>query len=225
MSHGRRGGARAAAVPAMHTHMPHRSGVVSVSNDGRRATQNQDFSYTLDDDSLPAEHEEAPADGIAYKAPRNENSDAPMKTWVNHRQEYLDEMLRAEGRGDACNYDNCRRCGSPNPTFRCEGQLCHGPAMSCKVCIVASHAALPTHWVEEWNGVFFERRSLAEIGLVIQLGHPVGYGCPASLRAHQKFVVIDTTGVHIVAMQFCECDSRVAHWQQLMRGLVACDGA
>ncbi|KAJ7289881.1 hypothetical protein C8J57DRAFT_1629130 [Mycena rebaudengoi] len=111
-----------------------------------------------------------------------------MKTWVNHRQEYLDEMLRAEGRGDACNYDNCRRCGSPNPTFRCEGQLCHGPAMSCKACIVASHAALPTHWVE--NGVFFERRSLAEIGL--------------------KLVVIDTTGVHIVAMQ-------VAHWQQLMR--------
>ncbi|KAJ7238457.1 hypothetical protein C8J57DRAFT_1439079 [Mycena rebaudengoi] len=137
--------------------------------------------------------------------------------WVeDHRQEYLEETLRSEGRGDPCNYEKCVRCGKPDPTFRCEGQLCYGPGMSCKSCIIASHAALPTHWVEEWNGKFFERQSLAELGLVMQLGHPVGYGCPASLQAHQKFVVIDTTGVHVVALRFCECDSRISHWQQLM---------
>jgi hypothetical protein len=29
--------------------------------------------------------------------------------------------------------------------------------------------------------------------------------------------LIDVNGIHNLAVQFCECDSRIAHWQQLMR--------
>ncbi|KAJ7510750.1 hypothetical protein B0H11DRAFT_1701190 [Mycena galericulata] len=71
--------------------------------------------------------------------------------------------------------------------------------------------------LKEWNGAFFERRSLAELGLVVQLGHPPGYACPTARPGHELFVVIDVTGIHNVKVQFCDCDSRVLHWQQLMR--------
>ncbi|KAF8137999.1 hypothetical protein K438DRAFT_2119507 [Mycena galopus ATCC 62051] len=111
----------------------------------------------------------------------------------------------------------CGGCQKLNPTFRCENQTCHGPSLYCQSCIVNRHAALPTHWIEEWTGGFFRRRGLNTLGLVMQLGHPVGYGCPNSVRGNKVFVVIDVTGVHTVAVNFCHCDSRVEHRQQLMR--------
>jgi hypothetical protein len=36
-------------------------------------------------------------------------------------------------------------------------------------------------------------------------------------RGKHKFTLIDVNGIHNVAVQFCECDSRLKHWQQLMR--------
>jgi hypothetical protein len=39
----------------------------------------------------------------------------------------------------------------------------------------------------------------------------------AMQRGKYKFTLIDVTGIHNVAVQFCECDSRVKHRQQLMR--------
>jgi hypothetical protein len=71
--------------------------------------------------------------------------------------------------------------------------------------------------LQEWNGAFFVRRSLNELGLVVQLGHPAGMGCSAPVRAHKEFVVIDVTGVHNIALNFCNCDSKIERRQQLMR--------
>ncbi|KAJ6451151.1 hypothetical protein C8R45DRAFT_848553 [Mycena sanguinolenta] len=141
----------------------------------------------------------------------------PMMTWTAFRDEYLDEMLRLEGRGGAvCNL-RCASCEDFNPLFRCAHQICHGPEMFCAACIVKKHSCLPTHWIEEWNGKYFERRSLYDLGLVIQLGHPPGYSCQTSRPAHKNFVVIDVTGIHNVRVHFCECDARIKHRQQLMR--------
>lgn len=36
-------------------------------------------------------------------------------------------------------------------------------------------------------------------------------------RGRYKFTLIDVNGIHNVAVQFCECDSRITHRQQLMR--------
>lgn len=58
---------------------------------------------------------------------------------------------------------------------------------------------------------------LATLGLVVQLGHTPGSSCPAMHRGRYKFTVIDVNGIHNVAVQFCGCDSRIAHRQQLMR--------
>ncbi|KAJ7780811.1 hypothetical protein DFH07DRAFT_865230 [Mycena maculata] len=140
-----------------------------------------------------------------------------MKTWALHMDEYLDEVLRLEGRGSASISSTCGGCGTADPTFRCSRQMCYGPGLFCEKCIMEKHSVLPTHWVEEWNGSFFQRRSLHSLGLVMQLGHPPGYSCTNSTPAHVHFTVIDVTGVHPVCVRFCNCDSRVEHRQQLMR--------
>ncbi|KAJ7055520.1 hypothetical protein C8F01DRAFT_1087830 [Mycena amicta] len=69
----------------------------------------------------------------------------------------------------------------------------------------------------QWNGKFFVRRSLKELGLVIQLGHPAGTSCPNSSKAPKDFVLIDVTGVHLIALNYCLCDSNIKERQQLMR--------
>ncbi|KAJ7315783.1 hypothetical protein DFH08DRAFT_917665 [Mycena albidolilacea] len=140
-----------------------------------------------------------------------------MLTWAEHQDEYLDEMLRLEGRGYASIYSTCGQCGKPNPRFRCAQQTCLGLALYCQACVVARHAVLPTHWIQEWNGNFFERRSLKELNLVVQLGHPPGSGCQNPVKATKNFVVIDVTGIHYVDLNFCDCDSRIERRQQLMR--------
>ncbi|KAJ7803346.1 hypothetical protein B0H14DRAFT_2225232, partial [Mycena olivaceomarginata] len=134
-----------------------------------------------------------------------------------HRDEYLDEMLWLEGRGNIEVYSACGSCGAENPVYRCESQTCYGPGMFCRTCIVECHQVLPTHWIQEWTGEYFERVGLATLGLVVQLGHTPGSLCPAMHRGRYKFTVIDVNGIHNVAVQFCGCDSHIAHRQQLMR--------
>ncbi|KAJ7432012.1 hypothetical protein B0H11DRAFT_1761190 [Mycena galericulata] len=192
----------------------------------------------MGDDTLPPEAEEPDSDGILVrvKAKRYRNSvrgplslleflrglislqDLPFQTWVEtSRDQDLDEMLRLEGRGDAAVYSTCGGCGEADPVYRCEHQACYGPGMFCHACIVARHQVLPTHWIQEWTGEFFKRVALIDLGLVIQLGHTPGSSCTAMRRGRQKFTLIDINGIHNVAAQFCECDARITHRQQLMR--------
>ncbi|KAJ7694007.1 hypothetical protein B0H14DRAFT_2419338, partial [Mycena olivaceomarginata] len=143
--------------------------------------------------------------------------DLPFQTWVGHRDEYLDETLRLEGRGDVDVYSFCGGCGKENPVYRCEHQTCYGPGLFCRDCIVARHQVLPTHWIQVGRVSFFKRVGLASLGLVVQLGHTPGAACTAMRCRKFKFTLIDVTGIHNVAVQFCECDARITHWQQLLR--------
>ncbi|KAF7365867.1 CxC2 domain-containing protein [Mycena venus] len=183
------------------------------------AVESVDFSYDLGDTALVGEVQELGSDGIILKSRRKvyQNSDFPMLTWAEHQDEYLDEFLRLEGRGYATIYSTCGGCGKADPTYRCAQQTCYGPSLYCKTCIVSRHAVLPTHWIQEWNGSFFERRTLKSLGLVIQLGHPAGTGCNNPVKAIVTFTVIDLTGIHNVDVNFCNCDSNVERRQQLMR--------
>ncbi|KAJ7623110.1 hypothetical protein DFH06DRAFT_1142895 [Mycena polygramma] len=220
--------------------------VVRVSGDGRRASEQtvpvdrlrpptipghfeedmatnaaleaEDFGYDMGDHSLPAEEQGPAEDGISVcvKAKRYENSDLPFQTWVGYRQQYLEEMFRLEGRGNIDVYSTCGGCGEANPAFRCEHQSCYGPGMFCQECIVVRHQVLPTHWIQKWSAGFFQRVNLLSLGLTVQLGHTPGSACTTMRRGKYKFTVIDVTGIHNVAVQFCECDQRIAHWQQLM---------
>ncbi|KAJ7023225.1 hypothetical protein C8F04DRAFT_970391 [Mycena alexandri] len=136
-----------------------------------------------------------------------------------YRDETLDEMLRAEGRGSAEFFKGCAKCKIANPLFWCARQSCIGPGMYCEKCIVEQHRQLPTHMIEKWNGEFF--RALPQNKLAVearlQLGHVPGSYCPKATAAHKDFVVIDTHGIRTVKLNFCGCDSTITHRQQLMR--------
>ncbi|KAJ7018785.1 hypothetical protein C8F04DRAFT_976705 [Mycena alexandri] len=143
-----------------------------------------------------------------------------MQVFVrNHRDETLDEMLRAEGRGGPSFHSHCAECKREEPLFRCAKQTCIGPGIYCEPCIVKLHRQLPTHMVEKWNGEFFVPMMQKNLNVEarIQLGHIPGTFCGRARPAHKDFVVIDVLGIRVVKLNFCGCDSTVEHRQQLMR--------
>ncbi|KAF7346301.1 hypothetical protein MSAN_01857500 [Mycena sanguinolenta] len=146
-------------------------------------------------------------------------SDDPLRQWVeDHRANYLDEVLRLEGRGDHL-YSICRLCHTGSASYRCRECFAGGELM-CQTCIVAGHGRLPFHQIENWTGVTFERLSLKDMGLRIQLGHwyDVNRACPLPQPAiADDFVIIDIHGVHQVALDYCGCGHGGHPTRQLLR--------
>ena len=56
-------------------------------------------------------------------------------------------------------------------------------------------------FLKKWNGSFFEKSSLIDAGLRIQLGHG-GAKCIAPTPGPLTFIVIDVSGIHNVAIHF-----------------------
>jgi hypothetical protein len=63
--------------------------------------------------------------------------------------------------------------------------------------------------LQMWNGDFFERITLADLGLVVQLGHNHS-PCPSPRHAGAGFTVLHTNGFHHLNISFCDC-SRAEH--------------
>lgn len=80
----------------------------------------------------------------------HETQDFPLAAWIPFRDEYLDEMLRLEGRGDPRLHNVCCVCRvvSVVPEYRCAEQECSGGGLMCKSCVLSAHKLLPLHWVE-----------------------------------------------------------------------------
>ncbi|KAI0056201.1 hypothetical protein BV25DRAFT_1921198 [Artomyces pyxidatus] len=146
------------------------------------------------------------------------NSDRPLLTWARYRDQFLDESLRAEGRGLLAGLDCCPDCRRAMPcTVRC--RECAGQELTCVECACERHMRLPLHMVEEWNGSFFERVSLSKLGLTVQLGHPPGIACPYRYQPRKIFTVLHVNGIHTVKLYFCGCGSSggLDPWRQLRR--------
>ena len=64
--------------------------------------------------------------------------------------------------------------------------------------------------MEYFNGHFWEKTSLREIGFVVQLGHSGG-ACPFTKVTKDVVLltVLDCNGVHEVLVMFCECGENV----------------
>lgn len=73
--------------------------------------------------------------------------DNPLQTWLSHRDEYLDECIRLEGRGSFAS--RCAGCSSSFPAYRCN-DCTHG-ALWCQKCLVVRHAHSPLHTVQVSN--------------------------------------------------------------------------
>lgn len=152
-----------------------------------------------------------------------------------YREQFLDELIRLDGRADFSGGALCSHCGKLDGDFRCSD--CFGGRLSCCECFVNAHAFQPLHRVsvslvfhshtvisncctQRWNGSFFERMSLKECGLLIQLGHSGLHICPRPTPGPKNFTVVDTSGIHQVAVSFCNCpgsDGIKKHYVQLLR--------
>ncbi|KAJ7085635.1 hypothetical protein B0H15DRAFT_760858, partial [Mycena belliarum] len=144
----------------------------------------------------------------------------PLREWVlENRDEFLAELLRWEGRGDHRAYGVCPGCSMQRAEYRC--RLCMtGGEMVCSACIVEHHKRTPLHVVEVWNGKSFQRQTLKDLGLRIQLGHwyQRDRACPVPEPAPgDAFVIVDNNGVHEVGLDFCGCGGGGSHTRQLLR--------
>ncbi|KAJ7168780.1 hypothetical protein C8R46DRAFT_1218172 [Mycena filopes] len=143
------------------------------------------------------------------KRKRYESSDDPMAQWRKEKQFFLDETVRREGLGDDLVNPECARCekalkplgGAQERMFRCSD--C-GQFLQCLACCLAHHQMSPLHFLEEWNGHYWKKTTLENIGLVYHVGHG-GRQCPTPAVTRRRMVVIDTSGIHIVVFQYCGC--------------------
>ena len=77
--------------------------------------------------------------------------------------------------------------------------------------------SLLIYFLKLWNGRFFERVTLKSLGCHIQLGHPIGEPCLLKYPASgDSFVVIDTSGVHEVGLDYCGCSAGGNEASQLL---------
>ncbi|KAI0324339.1 hypothetical protein GY45DRAFT_1395263 [Cubamyces sp. BRFM 1775] len=101
-------------------------------------------------------------------------------------------------------------------TTRC--RECHTKEPLCADCAVLAHRNLPFHWVEIWNGGYFERSDLLDLGFVLYLGHH-GSPCPniPTRGAPVAFVIVHINGVHRCKLHYCHCPGSLSQLRQLVR--------
>ncbi|KAI0043482.1 hypothetical protein FA95DRAFT_1498510, partial [Auriscalpium vulgare] len=131
-----------------------------------------------------------------------------VKDWIPFRDTFLDELIRLEGLGEHINLPNCPGCEGKDDIpaslgeYRCES--CVGGQFWCASCTATAHALHPLHRIQKWNGQFFERVALRDLGVRVQLGHD-GLPCPSPFERSAPIVVIDLSGIHEVAINYCDC--------------------
>ncbi|KAK6980521.1 CxC2 domain-containing protein [Favolaschia claudopus] len=139
-----------------------------------------------------------------------------MSLWRPLMGDFLAELLRHEGLGDDGAAPRCALCGASEHVrlFKCAD--C-GQYLQCQSCCLDQHRRTPLHILKEWNGRFWEQRSLADIDLVYQLGH-AGFPCPFPDVA-RNMVVIDAPVIHQIRIAFCKCSKSdcADNLEQLLR--------
>ncbi|KAL1724918.1 hypothetical protein EV714DRAFT_240356 [Schizophyllum commune] len=144
-------------------------------------------------------------------------ADEPLRDFQQHVDEYMDEMVRADGRGDAadCACPTCPPERQGAPAYRCT--TCTGISLYCSTCIVKQHAKRPFCAIEKWDGECFQRTTLSSLGLTIQLGHCDGEVCAHPIAVNKDFTVLDITGIHHCTVYQCGCANAPSLRRQLLR--------
>ncbi|KAK0477741.1 hypothetical protein EDD18DRAFT_1312696 [Armillaria luteobubalina] len=98
--------------------------------------------------------------------------------------DYIAESLRREGHGDAISQTHCSVLGCDDTDCHFCCITCRDGRLFCSVCIVSLHS---------WNGNYFNKVLLHELGLRYQVGHLTGEVCPHPQPAFGNcFTIIDT---------------------------------
>ncbi|KAF7975232.1 hypothetical protein HWV62_10194 [Athelia sp. TMB] len=150
------------------------------------------------------------------KEKRSQKASVFMEEFLENFPRLLDHLLATEADeriGTPC------RCAVDNPPARMvKCHDCFQSAPTCSNCFIASHALSPLHWAEKWNGTFFERVDISELGHVISLGHS-GERCPHRLDNNKaiNFILTDRNGIHKTKILLCDCIGAGDRFDQLMR--------
>ncbi|KAJ7609754.1 hypothetical protein DFH06DRAFT_1016897 [Mycena polygramma] len=135
-----------------------------------------------------------------------------------HRDTYLDESIRLEGRGDHRHQTRCANCTVATlveVVYRCKD--CFTDALFCKPCIVLMHKDNPFHCPEMWDGECFVEVTMKSLGLRIQLGHGRNGTGNGDKEKRDDFCVVDSNGIFEVGLDFCSCGLAESHDIQLLR--------
>ncbi|KAI0088586.1 hypothetical protein BDY19DRAFT_891138 [Irpex rosettiformis] len=118
---------------------------------------------------------------------------------------------------------SCSSCPNQikqHTVYRCKE--CWNPQIYCSRCIVDNHFGNPLHVVEEWSleKGFWTRRTLGELGMVINLGDHGGKVCDHVISGARDICVVTLQGVQDVRIQFCGCgrgkEDPPEHYVQLL---------
>ncbi|KAJ7731904.1 hypothetical protein DFH07DRAFT_968567 [Mycena maculata] len=160
------------------------------------------------------------SDAATTKRKRYASSDDPMSLWRPMKGFFLDEILWHEGLGDNIEEPQCAHCKTAyKPTtarlFKC--QEC-GEFVQCKNCCLENHARTPLHVIKEWAGKFWVECTLADIGLVYQLGHG-GLPCIYPDERIHRLTVIEAPTIYQIQLRYCKCSKSdyANNLQQLLR--------
>ncbi|KAJ7429660.1 hypothetical protein B0H11DRAFT_2265147 [Mycena galericulata] len=174
------------------------------------------------DDAPPMDEPEAP--GTREKRKRYESSDDPMGQWRPLKQTFMDALIWHDGLGD---HDRpslrCALCSAeygPSSSPECRIFKCRpcGEFMQCKTCCLSRHERTPLHLLDEWNGEFWERRTLRELGFVYQVGHG-GARCLFPDDKKRTLTVLEHPYIHQIHFRYCNCkkSDHADPMQQLLR--------
>ncbi|KAJ7352562.1 hypothetical protein DFH08DRAFT_693775, partial [Mycena albidolilacea] len=132
---------------------------------------------------------------------------------------YLAESLHLDGCGDYQQHSNCRVCSKGKADHHCRNCLTGGGLLCC-TCIVVAYGSIRFHVIEMWTGTTFERQTLKQLGLQIQLGHwhNLHRVCPVpTLATNDDFVIVDIHRVLEVGLDYCGCGQGGHLTVQLLR--------
>ncbi|KAJ3537092.1 hypothetical protein NMY22_g5739 [Coprinellus aureogranulatus] len=168
-------------------------------------------------ETLWEEEEGMERNGLNAKRQKKDAQANPLAAFIGMIDTFVDELLRLEAPEPSRKRAECNSCHSTleKTHFRCRD--CPSTALWCQSCVVRVHSNTCLHRLELWNGEFYERRSLKSLGLRVQLGHTHGTACQNPERGPEDFVVIDSDGIHEVAIDYCGCHMKVGYVEQLLR--------
>ncbi|KAJ7156558.1 hypothetical protein C8R43DRAFT_1125753 [Mycena crocata] len=189
---------------------------VYVSSDGQRRQEemlNISHKKRQLNDSL-AQWKPVLEEGYSQMEDHYASSDDPASLWRPKKAFFLDELIRHDGLGHDIHSPQCAHCQKEynkpadvqkRPAgmhiFKC-GDC--GQFLQCQSCCLSHHALTPLHVIKEWNGDFWIDATLAQIGLIYQLGHG-GFPCIVPDKHIYKMTVIEAPVIHQIHICYCAC--------------------
>ncbi|KZV98477.1 hypothetical protein EXIGLDRAFT_606932 [Exidia glandulosa HHB12029] len=112
----------------------------------------------------------------------------------------------------------CGRTDAGPRVWRCID--CTDNAVCCASCLKERHQRTPFHKVQRWNGQFFARQALCDVGVTVHLGHD-GDRCPKVAEQDAVSMSIgDVTEIHAARVYRCNCaatgEDPTPLWEQLL---------